>query len=154
MTANELQTIFGDAELLKREQPYRAWFEDNPLPMWVFDLETCAFLEVNEAAIRHYRYGRQEFLTMTIKDIRPPEDVPRLLERIHIGYRGRTQKMTGRHRTKDGRLLDVEVYAQKGTWNGRRAELVQIHDISELKRAEEALRNLSARLLQLQDEER
>lgn len=130
---------------------YHVWFEDNPLPMWAFDPETLAFLEVNEAAVRRYGYSRSEFLSMTILDIRPPEDVPFILATMKAGYRDRTQKVPSRHRTSDGDVIEVEVYAQQVIWNGRPAEVVQVHDISELKRAEEALRNLSGRLLQLQD---
>lgn len=132
-------------------QGYRAWFEDNPLPMWVFDPQTCVFLDVNEAAIRHYGYSRDEFLGMTIKDIRPPEDVPPLLARIRAGFPGRTQRVLGRHMTKDRRVIEVEIYAQQGLWNGRRAEFIQVRDITQLKRAEETLQNLSGRLLHLQD---
>ena len=136
------------------DQHYREWFEDNPLPMWVFDPTTFAFLDVNEAAIRHYGYSRAEFLSMTILDIRPPEDIPSLVSRIRAGFPGRTQKVLTRHHTKDKNLIQVEIYAQQIAWNGVVAEVIQIHDISELTRAEEELRNLSRRLLQLQDEQK
>jgi two-component system, NarL family, sensor kinase len=141
-------------ELRESEQQYRVWFEDNPLPMWFFDPQTYSFLEVNDAAVRHYGYSHEEFLAMTIKDIRPPECIPVLVSLMHARNRGRTQKALAQHRTKDGRLLDVEIYAQQGLWAGRRAELVQVHDITDRKRAEEGLRYLSGRLLQLQDEQK
>jgi len=57
-------------------------FENNPHPTWVFDRETLRFLAVNAAAVRKYGYSREEFLAMTLKDIRPPEDVPALLETV------------------------------------------------------------------------
>ena len=63
----------AEEELRDSEKQYRLLFHGNPNPMWVFDLETQAFLEVNEAAIQHYGYSREEFLAMTIADIRPPE---------------------------------------------------------------------------------
>ena len=63
----------AEEELRKSERQYRLLFHGNPNPMWVFDLETLEFLEVNEAAIQHYGYSREEFLAMTIMDIRPPE---------------------------------------------------------------------------------
>ena len=62
------------------EERYRTLFESNPNPMWVFDLETLSFLAVNAAAVRHYGYSQDEFLAMTIKDIRPPEDIPALMD--------------------------------------------------------------------------
>ena len=61
-------------------------FEASPTPMWVYDAETLAFLAVNDAAVRHYGYSREEFLAMTIKDIRPPEDIPRML--VDVAARG------------------------------------------------------------------
>ena len=151
MSLNEVARFRVAYEEDEREQQHRAWFQDNPLPMWVFDPETFAFLDVNEAAIQHYGYSRAEFLSMTILDIRPAEDVPRIIARVLAGFPGRTQKIPSRHRTRNGTLIDVEIYAQQVPWKSKRAEIVQIHDISELKRAETALRDLSGRLLQLQD---
>ena len=63
----------AEEELRNSEKQYRLLFHGNPNPMWVFDLETQAFLEVNEAAIQHYGYSREEFLTKTLADIRPSE---------------------------------------------------------------------------------
>jgi PAS domain S-box-containing protein len=144
----------SDDDLRDIEERHRSWFVHNPLPMWIFDSETLRFVEVNEAAVRQYGYSRQEFLAMTIKDIRLPEDIPALLELMCAPYQDRTQMVMARHRTKSGHLLQVEVYAQQDIWAGRHAELVQIHDITERQRAEQELRNLSNRLLQSQDEQK
>src|SRR4029077_12288347 len=70
----------AECELRESEERYRTLFESNPNPMWVYDLETLSFLAVNAAAVRHYGYSQGEFLTMTLKDIRPSEEVPRLME--------------------------------------------------------------------------
>lgn len=75
----------AEEALRESEEKYRILFENNPHPMWVFDPETLAFLAVNESAVRHYGYSREEFLSMTIKEIRPPEDIPaclRILENV------------------------------------------------------------------------
>ncbi len=64
------------------EHVYRQLFESNPHPMWIYDLETLSFLAVNNAAIHEYGFSRDEFLSMTIKDIRPKEDVDDLMENI------------------------------------------------------------------------
>ena len=72
-----------EAELRESEQRYRLIFDGNPTPMLVFDHETLAFLEVNEAAVQHYGYSREEFLGMTLADIRPPEEVPAMIEYLH-----------------------------------------------------------------------
>jgi PAS domain S-box-containing protein len=122
------------------EAKFRLLFAGNPLPMWVYDLDTLRFLEVNEAAIKHYGYSREEFLSMTIADIRPPEDVPRLLEGIEPDSSDPYDAGAWRHRRKDGSLIDVEVFAQPVPFERRRAEMVLAIDITERKRAAEALR--------------
>jgi len=66
------------------EEKYHYMFANNPQSMWVYDLETLAFLEVNDAAINHYGYSREEFLSMTIKDIGPIEDIPALLKDVEL----------------------------------------------------------------------
>ena len=71
-----------EAALRESEERYRMLFERNPHPMWICDVETHAFLEVNDAAVAHYGYSREEFLQMTKDDIRPPEDVPGLLSAL------------------------------------------------------------------------
>lgn len=155
MPINELALAGLPSDGLRdSKQQSRSWFEDNPLPMWYFDRRTLAFLDVNAAAAHLYGYTRKEFLAMTIKDIRRHKDVPVLMARMHAANRGRTKKALAQHRTKAGRLLDVEIYAQEMTFAGKSAELVQVHDITERKRAEESLRYLSGRLLQLQDEQK
>lgn len=72
------------AEDARRESEgrYRILFECGPQPMWVYDLETFRFLAVNDAAVRHYGYTREEFLSITIKDIRPRAEAPALLEGV------------------------------------------------------------------------
>ena len=111
---------------------YRMLFEASPLPMWVYEADSLRFLAVNDAAIRKYGWTRQEFLAMTIKDIRPPEDVPALLGSVTGGDGfGSFRPGTWRHQTKDGRLLDVEITAGRIEFDGRRAALVLAHDVSE-----------------------
>src|SRR3989442_15221844 len=80
---------FRDA-LRQSELASRAMFESNPHPMWVVDRETFRFLAVNDAAVAHYGYAREEFLAMTILNIRPPEDEPRVREAMRALGRGHT----------------------------------------------------------------
>jgi len=121
------------------EANYRMLFEANPHPMWVFDLDTLAFLAVNGAAITKYGYSREEFLAMTIKDIRPPEDTGRLTENIARVTEGLDQAGIWQHITKDGAKLAVEITSHTLNFESRRAEVVLAHDVTERLRAETAL---------------
>jgi two-component system cell cycle sensor histidine kinase/response regulator CckA len=127
-------------EVERSEQRYRMLFDASPMPMWVYDADTLRFLAVNEAAVRHYGYTRAEFLAMRILDIRPREDVPRLLDNVNSeGGPGSPRPDTWRHRRKDGSIIDVEISAGRITLEGRRAALVLAHDVSERKRLERRL---------------
>jgi two-component system cell cycle sensor histidine kinase/response regulator CckA len=126
--------------LERSEERYRLLFENSPLPMWVYDAQTLGFLAVNDAAVRHYGYTRQEFLAMTIKDIRPPEDVNAVLASIQgSGGPGSPMPGTWRHRKKDGTIIDVEITAGRVMLEGRHAALVLSHDVTERRRLEERL---------------
>jgi two-component system cell cycle sensor histidine kinase/response regulator CckA len=114
-------------------------FEASPLPMWVYDAETLDFLAVNDAAVRHYGWSRDEFLSMRITDIRPREDVEALLENISGGDVGSPAPDTWRHRLRDGTNIDVEISAGRVTWQGRDAALVVARDVTERRRMEERL---------------
>lgn len=114
-------------------------FKKNPLPMWVFDLETLAFLDVNQAAILKYGYSRDEFLRMSLKDIRPSEDIPALLKRVRVRSNELKEDGEWRHLKKDGTLIDVEITSHDVEWEGRQAMLVVANDITERKREREAL---------------
>ena len=126
--------------LRKSEAQYRLLFESNPQAMWVYDLETLRFLAVNDAAVRHYGYLRSEFLDMTIRDIRPPEDVKLLEDYLALDTPNNGHAGEWRHRKKDGTVINVEITASRLTFGGRAAEFVLVHDITERKQAETALR--------------
>jgi len=133
------------------EAPFRLLFAANPLPMWVYDIETMAFLEVNDAAIEHYGYSRAEFLAMRLPDIRPTEDVQRLIENVaQLGGANdndvRRDSGTWRHRLKDGRIRDVDIAAQTLAFSGRRGALVVARDVTELQQTQQALRRYAERL--------
>jgi PAS domain S-box-containing protein len=126
--------------LTKSERMYRQLFENNPLPMWVYDLETLAFLAVNEAATDKYGYAADEFLAMGIRDIRPPEDIPQLLANIAQTRRRLDFSGEWRHRRKDGTVFPVEITSHELVHNGRSARLVVAKDLTERKQAQAAAR--------------
>lgn len=121
------------------EYQYRQLFDSHPCPMWVYDLETLSFIAVNDAAVRHYGYSTEEFLSMNIKDIRPPEDIPRLLESIQKGANGLNNAGVWRHIKKDGTIIFVEITTHAIDFKGRRAKAVLAIDITERKKTEELL---------------
>jgi PAS domain S-box-containing protein len=141
----------SEQALRDSEASFRLLFADNPLPMWVYDVATMYFLEVNAAAVQHYGYSREEFLRMQITEIRPPEDVPRLKD-VVAGLAAATDQATRRHagtwrhRLKDGQIRDVEIVSHSIEFAGRHATLVVAIDVTELKRAEASLATFTERL--------
>ncbi len=127
------------------ELPGNLFFDQNPLPMWVYDLESYQFLAVNHAAVVHYGWSKEEFLAMTIKNIRPPEDVSRLVENVEHITEGLDEAGTWRHIKKDGSLIFVEIVSHTLEYKGRRAELVVSMDVTERKRTEKSLRESEER---------
>ncbi len=116
-------------------------FEEIPLPAWVHECESLQFLKVNRAAIQKYGYSREEFLAMTLDAIRRPQDVPRL--RQHFLDLASTETALAAsewlHRSKDGRVFEVEITVQPILFRGRRARLVVTNDITSRKAAERRL---------------
>jgi PAS domain S-box-containing protein len=134
-------------ELLQEsEERHRKLFDNNPHPTWVFDRETLRFLAVNAAAVRKYGYSNDEFLKMTIKDIRPPEDVPALLESVGSVREGNEGSGIWRHRRKDGTNIDVEITSYALSFADRAAEVVVAVDVTQRKRDEAEKRKFMDRL--------
>ncbi|MEY2432359.1 MAG: hypothetical protein QOC92_2084 [Acidimicrobiaceae bacterium] len=127
--------------LADSESSFRMLFAANPRPMWVYDLATLEFLEVNDAAVRHYGYTRDEFLSKTITDIRPAEDVPSLLLALEEARPALEMAGVWRHQLKDGRLIDVDITSHRLTFAGRDAVLVAVHDVTDQNALEEQLRH-------------
>jgi two-component system, cell cycle sensor histidine kinase and response regulator CckA len=125
--------------LRESESRYRLLFESIPQPTWVFDAETLSFLTVNEAAVRLYGYTREEFSSMTIKDIRLPADVPALMDRLSKIDAGVNHAGIWKHKKKDGTQIDVEITTHDLTFSGTSARLVLANDVTERMRAEERL---------------
>jgi PAS domain S-box-containing protein len=129
------------AENLRQQSEARfsLLFAASPLPTFLYDVKTLEYLEVNDAAVRHYGYTRDEFLRMTIEDIRPSEDIPRLAESLKK-HGGTPYVGQWRHKVKDGKLIDVDIVSHGLELNGRQVSLVVAQDITERKRLEEQMR--------------
>ncbi len=135
----------AEESLRVSQQQYRLLFESNPHPTWVYDLETLAIVDVNEAALRNYGYTREEFLALTIRDIRPIEDVPAVLQSVARSGTSSEDTGTWRHRTGDGTLLDVEITSHPLVYGMRDSRLVVATDITKRKQAQDALRQSEER---------
>lgn len=115
------------------EKFYKNLFELSPLPMWVYDVNTLKFLDVNQAAELHYGYSRKEFLSMTIQDIRPEEDFQLLYEAISKIKQYKEGHNSGffRHKKKNGDVIDVEVKGNIIETENNLAEIIAINDITD-----------------------
>ncbi|WP_162914930.1 PAS domain S-box protein [Desertibaculum subflavum] len=131
----------AERRLAESEARYRLLFQRNPDPIWVFDRVTLAFLEVNEAAVRTYGFSREEFRHLTLKDIRPPEEVPALLA-AHQGWGGEpAREGRWRHRRRDGSTFEVETSHDLLTIDGRECVMSQVRDVSARAAAERRLQD-------------
>lgn len=123
-------------ELEATEKRHRLLFERGPYPMWVYDLNDLSILAVNDAAVEQYGYSREEFLEMTLKDVRPPQDIPALLETVS---KARTEKRfdsISRHLKKDGTVIDVEIASYPLVLANQQARIVLARDITRRKQLE------------------
>jgi len=127
--------------LRESEKQYRDLFDLSPLPKWVYDVETLEFLDVNKQAIDHYGYSRDEFLSMTIKDICLQEDVPLLEQTLEDSLN--TQKFyeggIHRHQKNNGDIIQVDITSKMISYDNRQAKMVVANDITERLKTEKKL---------------
>lgn len=123
--------IARDRQIRASEAKYRYLFENNPRPMWVYDRHTLAFLAVNDAAIAHYGYSRQEFLDMTIAEIHPPAVRERLIGAIREASHGPGDLGIWKQQKKDGIEIDAQLSTHDIHLDGREAALVSMTDVTE-----------------------
>jgi diguanylate cyclase (GGDEF)-like protein/PAS domain S-box-containing protein len=125
-------------EAKHREESFRLLFDNNPVAMWVFDRETLRFLAVNDAAVTQYGYNREQFLTMTVPNIRAArdDDSASFLHALPDTQHG---EYVGQHQRSDGTKLHVKVYSRTLNYENRDARVVVIHDITDRKLAEDEL---------------
>ncbi|MDF1518123.1 MAG: PAS domain S-box protein, partial [Lutibacter sp.] len=139
-------------KLLESEENYHYLFDNNPQPMWIYDIESLRFLEINNAAIHHYGYSREGFLGMTIKDIRPKEDLEALQKDIELTQKPYNLAGEWRHLKKNGEIIFVEIISHSITINNRKARHVMVIDITERKKADEKLKESEYRFRKLYED--
>jgi PAS domain S-box-containing protein len=125
--------------MAERNRAFRLIFEDNPLPICIFEQDSLRFVEVNAAALRQYGWSRAEFLTLGVADLHPPEqraEVPSMVAACGDAYRHFGPLS---HVTRTGEVLQVQIASQPIQLQGRRARIAVVTDITELRAAQEAL---------------
>lgn len=137
----------------ENEHKYKLLFENNPVPMWVFDKESFKFLEVNDAAVKSYGYSKEEFLNMGVLDIRPEEDREKAASNIQQINSPYTPGEPWRHKKKDETIIRVEITGHDINYMGKNARIVLANDITqkwtarqELKESERRFREVLSNL--------
>ena len=125
--------------IVRSEKKYRYLFDNNPFPMWVYDLDTLKYIDVNESAVVQYGYTREEFLSMTLKDIRPEEDIEALINDVATTNKVVNNAGIWRHKRKNGEVFFVEIVSHLIEFEGRLARLVLAHNVNERVLAEKKL---------------
>ena len=133
--------------LVISEQKYRNLFDENPFPMIIWDFETKQILDCNNTTLDKYGYSREEFLSLTIWDLRPEEDIPLLTEYVtdESAY-GPVHRKIWRHKKRNGEIMMIDLQGQLIDYNGRRASLVIMNDVTQKIQAEEKLKETEAYL--------
>ena len=139
-------------ESLEADRRWWVIFEAHPQPMWIFDMDTLAFLAVNEAAVHHYGWTRDEFLGMTIMDLLPPEDAAPAPSASDSGPL-RSEVALAHHQRRDGALVDMEIVSHEMELSGRKARLVLATDITDRARTRAALHQSEEQLRHAQRSE-
>ncbi|HEX8040592.1 MAG TPA: PAS domain S-box protein [Chryseosolibacter sp.] len=146
----EQRVLERTEQLNLSEAKYRSLFENNPMPLWVLDMETLMFIDVNESALGHYGYSREEFLAMSSVDLRPEEERQRYLN-LTRKPDGTENMGVWKHRKKDGSIIYAEVSAHEILFEGRKARLILSSDVTEKTRALKELQISEARFRRIFD---
>lgn len=138
----------GEERLRRSKEEYMSLFNHSPLPKWLFDTDTLEILLVNEAACRTYGYTEAEYATMTLRDIRPPEDIPILMQLLAEPDNEKPKLLARpiRHRKKNGEIFHVKVKTSVVLWEGRRVKLASAVDLTAEMVQQQRLADFNARL--------
>lgn len=135
-------------ELQQSEKRYNALFHHSPQPMWVYDMETLKFLDVNIAAEYQYGYSREEFMSLTLKDIRPDSEVPILQNAVEgikaeqIGYSSGNYF----HKKKNGDIFPVEIHGNNIDYGINPCRIITANDLTDIHKKTEAIKEQNKRL--------
>lgn len=137
----------SDEQSIQSTEEYISLFNHSPLPMWLFDTETLRFILVNEAACSHYGFSQEEYMSMTLKDIRPKEDILLLEEMLALSLKTNSSLSTiVRHRKKNGEIIQVKVKTCFVAFNGKKLRLASAVDITAEMNTQKKLTESNSRL--------
>ena len=143
-TGDLVCATLSDVTGIKRsEASFRLLFENNPTPMWVFDIETLRFLSVNDAAVDHYGYPREKFLAMSYADLWPAAERAQHLEALQVVAEAYQSSQSWHHAKANGELIEVVTFGRRVTFADRAAFLVTVMDVTERKRAEARIAHMA-----------
>ena len=145
----ELEVAQRTADLADSEKRYRSLFQHSPMPMWTYDRETLVFTAVNDAALMQYGYTRDEFLAMTLRSLRPAEDVPFVEAAVASADEALILMPDVRHRRKDGSTLRVDIHSRTYLDSTKKSRLVLANDVTERQRATKLLEGQKGALEQI-----
>lgn len=142
--------LASEEQFKQSKQEYIDLFNHSPLPMWIFDLKTLRFLNVNEAACEHYGFSHDEFMTMNIKDIRPESEIPQMESLLTKAIQTTNASFLGlmKHRKKNGEIIQVKLKTSQVNFEGRVGILVTAVDITQEINTQNNLLATNARLQQ------
>jgi PAS domain S-box-containing protein len=127
-------------ELLESELLYKSMFIGSPVPMWIYDVDSLKFVEVNNQAVKDYGFTQEEFAGMTLADIRPPEDTERLLDDVRTNSETSQGPVLWRHLKKDGSLIDVEISSHAlPASKGKHHRMVMAYNVTDRQKAKDEL---------------
>ena len=151
----------AEEKIYSSVQKYRLLFDNNPLPMWMTTIPGLDIMDVNESAIEHYGYSREEFLKLNAKDLWPAEDVAYFVNEVKKMKPGINNTRPWRHKKKDGTVIYVEIYSHEILYEGQRVWLELSHDVTEkheakelLQKSYEDIRQLASNLQSIREDER
>jgi len=136
----------AEIKLRESEMNYRFLFANNPQPMWIIDYETEAFLEVNHAAMNHYGYSKEEFQSLTLRNIQLNKNRFAPLKKLNKDKQEYHLSLEEIHRTKNGNIIFVEITSHAVIYEGKNARHILVNDITKRKHAEDNLKQLNEKL--------